>query len=183
MHRANHFASAIQSPFDSNKDFIGEDNEVYDQSILTELRVIFQLIDVNGDGKINDEELRKIRYVLGFEDDTSNQVDNTCTLEPYEFDFKSFITELNNCSRRIDRSEETVLCAFQYFSKGSMDQINCKSLSSIMQSFTGKWSKEQASAMMRNAGFSKSKIINYKQFVSTMYSIWTCKNASELFNL
>lgn len=182
MHKANHFASAIQSPFDSSQDFIGED-EVHDQSILTELRVIFQLIDVNGDGKINDEELQKIRYVLGFEDDPSNQVDITCTLKPCEFDFKSFTTELNNCSRRIDRSEETVLCAFQYFSKGSIDKINCKSLNSILQSFTGKWSKEQASVMMKIAGISKSKIINYKELVSTMYSIWTCKNASELFNL
>lgn len=187
LNKANRFAASSHTPVQTNDEpsIVQSKYQNEDQIVTKELRVIFQLIDQNGDNRISSLEIRKLFYVLGFEKDYKTNAQRSIfdKISQGELDFKNFSIALNNCSKRKIQPKENVLRAFKYFEKGIDSKINGEYLSIILQSYKGKWSEGCANSMMRNAGFSKSKKIDYESFVSTLYSVWDCKSASEILSL
>ncbi len=189
---ANRFAAEEPGKSDSSLDnpnspdggsnFLEE--EYYYKGATKELRVMFQLIDLDDNDQLSCMELGKLFYV-GFEKDykelpQKNILDKTLN---GDLDFNTFVTALNNCSKRNTRySKETVLRAFKYF-ENKDGEITGPDLLRILQSYEGKWDEKHAASMVRNAGLSTAKNIDYKEFVSTLFTVWACDNASEILNL
>lgn len=172
LNKANHFAASSslkESYADSIKLKLTDQND--NQIACEELLVMFQLIDLNGDDKISSMEIRKLLHVLGFEKDhdESPQINLFGKIFEGEVDFKTFFTAMNNCSKMKTQSKERALRAFEYFDKEKNGGIHGEDLAMVLQSYKGKWSKETANSIMRNAGLSTTKQIDYRDFVSTIF--------------
>ena len=186
---ANRFAAAEPSS-DTQSDDCGYDlegGEECSKGITKELTVMFQLIDLDDNDQLSCTELGKLFRVLDLEQDDKelpkrNKWDKSWN---GEVDFESFVIALNNCSKRNTRySKKTVLRAFEYFeNKDKPGEIVGSYLLRILQSYEGKWDEKSANSMIRNAGLSTAKNIDYGDFVSTLYSVWNCENASEILKL
>jgi Ca2+-binding EF-hand superfamily protein len=178
VNRANMLAASTPSP-------TAEDTSS-NPAVYNEVKVIFQLIDINGDEKLSRVELKRLLYVLGFDDEFKN-ISTTHKLlhraAEEDVDFQSFFSVLNACAKPTDQSKVSVLRAFNYFDSAGKGEIHSESLHGILRSYEGKWNDEDTQIMMRNAGLSKSKPINYSVFISTLYSVWECDCASQLLYL
>ena len=186
VNRANTFASQLSQGQPNDSDFTYLQNENIDLNSLNELQIIFQLIDTDGDDKISCIELMKLFYVLGSRKDHTNNPQKDVMDEIFQgnLDFKTFAISVNNCSKKDTKySKETVLHAFQFFEKETVNEISGADLFHILQSYDGKWNEASADSIMRNAGFTITKNLDYREFVSTLYSVWACENASEILSL
>lgn len=184
---ANRHATNVSttSTISNNEDGFLNEFQV-DEKIMAELRVIFQLIDLDCNDKLSSEEIGKLFFVLGYDNGhESTSVDSlTNDIHGGDLDYETFIRTLNMCSKKDTKySQETVLEAFHYFSKEYNDKIHGEELLSILQSYKGKWDKECAYKMVKNAGLSTTKYINYKEFVSNLFAVWSCNGVSEVLKL
>lgn len=186
LHAVNQFAAGDESLTESNHDyFINNSDECLDQVSMRELKVIFDLLDLNEDGKINKIEIEKLYQTLGFDIDLEVCRDKEqiqSILGDGDLNFEKFVYILNRCTAHHDvQSEEAVISAFDYFS--TQGHLLGEHLNLILQSYEGRWAKEYSAFMLKNAGISCSKMIDYRGFIHTLYSIWGCKNASDLMKL
>ncbi len=157
-----------------------------DEKTMKELRVIFQLIDLDCNDKLSAKEIGKLFFVLGYDygDEYASVGSLTNDMLGGDVDFKAFISTLNQCSRKDTKySKETTITAFEYFEKESGGKIHGEELLHILQSYKGKWEKERAYKMMKNAGLSTTRPIDYREFVSNLFSVWNCHGVTEILRL
>merc|ERR1712038_1674718 len=130
---------------------------------IQELREIFQLVDLLGMTREDDEIEDMMEIMSG-----KSGVDA-------ELDFAQFADAVYN--RQDDEtahvySEESILAAFQAFSSNMQEgMIERERLLKALQSFEGKLDNRSARLAMRDAGFGRMNIINYKKFVRINKSI------------
>lgn len=186
MEFANRFASHGSNGLSNDGDGSMLNSFEVEAKIMKELRVIFQLIDLDCNDKLSSEEIGKLFFVLGYDNENDyTPVDSlTNDIHSGDLDYKTFISTLNKCSKKNTKyNKETVFAAFQYFGKGIEGKIHGEELLNILQSFKGKWDKECAYKMVKNAGLSTSKFIDYREFVSNLFAVWSCEGVSEILKL
>lgn len=185
LNRANCFAAYPSLPSSDSSQFKLSREEDVDDSVIQELRALFQLIDLNGNEKLSCIELVKLFDSLCFQKDYKHTLHRDVfeRLLQGKLDFQTFVTALNNCSNKNTQySEEGIIRAFQYFGKDT-GEISGEDLLQLLQSYDGKWNKKTAISMMKNTGLSTTKNIDFGEFISTIHTVWACTNASEVLHL
>jgi len=148
--------------------------------VVRELRQVFQLIDFDGDGVLSFTELGRLHKILGYE---SNVNEQTVDKKNETIDFRTFLMASSACQNEaFPYSKTMVLDAFEYFSRDTNEyEISKDNLLNVLQSYDGKWEESHASNIL--AGFSSVKNIQYEEFVSSLFSVWSCKNIYDLLDL
>ncbi len=186
MEVANHFATNTSiSKTVVDQDVLLDEFNV-EEKTMTELRVIFQLIDLDCNDKLSSEEISKLFLVLGYDNEHEyTSVDSlTNDIHGGDLDYKTFISTLNMCSKKDTKySKHAILEAFRYFSKDNQGRIHGEELLNILQSYSGKWDKECAYKMMKNAGLSTTKYIDYRELVTNLFAVWNCNGVTEVLRI
>ena len=143
---------------------------------VLELREIFQLVDLDGGGTIDAEEMGKLLDLLGMQkaedeiEEIMNAIDKTGS---GEVNFKDFVWALKANVPKPTYSEKMLLLAFRCFAKDMpKGQIKNEQLFGVLTSYAGKWDETSARTAMCDVGLDGT-VIDYEQFVTIMFQL--CK--------
>ena len=89
-----------------------------------------------------------------------------------ELNFEQFVESLWNKKgiQNISYSEEMVLYAFQSFAMNTEGIIQRNTLVNTLLSFAGKWTKEHANSVLRDAGLT-ANVLDYLEFVKVIFQL------------
>lgn len=136
-------------------------------------REIFQLVDLDGGGSIDGEELGELMDLLGMNatkeevNTMLNEIDSTGTGEVYFQDFVAEMSKKVDC----DYTAPEVIKAFKKFAgPDSHGMIHSSALEKTLTSFEGKLPREEAQDLVAQVPQDKAGMINYVEYVNMMMS-------------
>jgi len=142
-------------------------------SDIQELRETFSLVDNNGDGTIDSNELTRLLDILGMRKDNEEIQDfiDTLTSGLKRISFADFIKTLRGTRPIPTYTEERLLNAFSFFAKGtSQGLIRKEDLLNALMSYEGKWDMSRAVDTVRAAGLA-TRVIDYHVYVRVMFRL------------
>ena len=142
------------------------------QSELSEFREIFNLVDLDGGGSIDLEELRELMELLGMDaskDEMAAMVAEIDSTNSGEITFLDFVKVM---SKKVtpDYTALEVINAFKKFATGCPHGcITPDALVHVLSSYEGKIPVEEARALVDKIECDpKTKLINYVEYVNMM---------------
>ncbi|GAN06810.1 calmodulin [Mucor ambiguus] len=144
-------------------------DQLNDQQI-SEYRELFALIDKNGDGAIDAEELGQAMRSLGqnhTNEELKNLINDVDSDNNGRIDFNEFLIIVSRMKGN-DETENDLLEAFKIFDEDQDGNITQDEIRSVMSSLGRRWTSQELDVLIGKADTDGDGKINYKEFVKMM---------------
>lgn len=153
-------------PKDPPVDDVKKPSSAYDR--ITEMKEMFKLFDLDGDGFITREELGKLMFSLGR---VSTQEETQKALEEIDqngndkIEMDEFTTWMEKNYTLSPNKVEDIVQAFKIFDLDGNGWISCEEFKHILMKFGGEFTEDEVEHIFRESDLNNDGKLAYAEFV------------------